>query len=531
MILTPVEPRPASSSLPTAETPATAPVRPVGGVIRNMAAGAVSRALIALMGLACIPLYIRILGVEQYALVSLLATFLALSSILDLGVAPSLNREFARLSVDPGKAQHMRDLLRTFECFAWLVAGALAAGAILAAPAARGWFHSTTLPPSEVAGAVALIGITIAAQWPVSLYSGGLIGLQEQVTLAVINVIAVAARSVGTVLVIWLVSPTMKAFLICQVVLSGMQVIVLAWALWRRLPPGGRPRIRFDLIRNLGGLALGMSGTTIIMVMSAQLDKLLLSRLLPLETFGHYMIAWSIAGRLGMLTDPVIDSVFPHMTEVASKASPGVVRDAYRLGVQLMALVVMPLAITIAVFAYDISVLWTGGASYAPDVAALLAPLIIGVGLISLMDVPMALQWAIGASRLIFLTKLAGMLVLLTAIAYLSYFHGIAAGAWSWPVVNGLALVLTVPIVHRHAFHSAQWWYLRDLMTPLLAVAAVVLCWHFAESEDASLVERAVYLVLAAASASVMAVISTPVGRDLLGRYWRLRSLRPVQRL
>ncbi|MDB5410897.1 MAG: polysaccharide biosynthesis protein [Rhodospirillales bacterium] len=476
--------------------------------------------LTALIGVACIPIFIRVLGPERYGIVALGATFLSLSSILDLGVAPTLNREFAKASVIRQQEQTLRDLLRTFEFFVWTVALALGVCAIALAPVAGDWFR-TDLPESEVTNAIALLGIGLAVQWPISLYSGGLIGLQKQASLALINVLAAAFRSFGAVAVLWLVSESIRDFLIWQILVSACQTAALATLLWRQLPSSEhRAKLRPALLRNLWSLALGMSGTTIIMVVATQADKIILSRLLPLETFGYYMIAWSIAGRLGMLTDPVIDSVFPHMTEIASRSGVQAIKDPYRLGVQLMTLVVLPLALTIAIFSHDISVLWTFGADYAQTVASLLSPLILGIALISLMDVPMVLQWAIGTSRLMFLAKLWGLCVLVPAIAFLSYFYGATAGAWAWPVVNGGVLILTLPLVHRRAFHGAQWWYLRDVMYPLLAITAVLLLWRIIEPTNLNFVWRCVYVLLASALASMVAAASIPVSRSVIQRLW-----------
>lgn len=493
-------------------------------VIKNLAAGSAGKILTALIGVASIPVFIKLLGPERYGIVSLGATFLSLSSILDLGVAPTLNREFARASVVGREDDRLRDLLRTFEFFVWSVAIALAAASVALAPAAGHWFL-TNLPASEVSNAVGLLGLGLAVQWPIGLYSGGLIGLQKQANLACVNVLAAAARSFGAIVVLIFVSDTIECLLIWQILMSAFHTAALAIILWRELPRRQRrARLRPALLRNLWGLALGMSGTTMVMVLTTQADKIILSKLLPLELFGYYMIAWSIAGRLGMLTDPVIDSVFPHMTEIASRSGVPAVRDAYRLGVQLMTLIVLPLSLTIAVFSPDISLLWTFGAPYSKTVADVLTPLILGIALISLMDVPMVLQWAIGKSHLILWAKLCGVSVLIPAIALLSYFYGVTAGAWAWPVVNAGLLIFTLPIIHRHAFNGAQWWYMRDLLPPLVGIVAVLLLWRVAEPASLSFFWRCVYVACAGALASMVAAVSVPVSRSLIQRLWSRAS-------
>jgi len=72
------------------------------------------------MALLFIPLYIKFLGIEAYGLIGLFMTMQALFMLLDMGLGATVNREMARLSVLPDKAQEMRDLVRSLEviyCF------------------------------------------------------------------------------------------------------------------------------------------------------------------------------------------------------------------------------------------------------------------------------------------------------------------------------------------------------------------------------------------------------------------------------
>jgi O-antigen/teichoic acid export membrane protein len=494
-------------------------------VLRNLFAGAVGRMLVAIIGVICVPLTVRMLGVERYGIISMSATFLSLSSLLDLGIAPSLNRELARLAALEGQAQRMRDLVRTLEVVAWAISAGIATLAVTASSYVEGWFRTTEVPVDDIRSAVALMGLAVAAQWPVSLYSGGLNGLQEQVTMNTVNVCAMALRSFGAVLVIWLVSCSMQAYLAWQIAIVIGQTAMLAFFLRRRLPAAGPPRIRFGLLREVAGLALGMSGTTALMVLTSQSDKLLLSRILPLESFGWYMIAWAIAFRLGMLTDPVIDSVYPHLTAVFSRGGADAVREPYRHGMQLMALATLPIALTVAICADDISYFWTIGAPYADRVATLMAPLTLGVAFVSLIDVPMVLQWSAGRARPVFLAKLAGFFLLVPGVALGSLFLGVEVGVWAWPAANATVLVATLPVVHRTVFGRGQKWWWPEVLGAALVIAASLVLWRLVTFDLTSPALRFVRLGGASALAAAVGVVSVPAGRTIA-----LRLLAPLLR-
>src|SRR6266446_1136965 len=112
------------------------------------------------MQLACIPLYIKFMGIEAYGLIGFYLVLQAMLQVLDLGLSPTMNREMARYSVQPGKAEAARDLVRTLEICYWLIGLLIGAGIVSASPwIARHWIHANAIPVRNVMQAVMLMGI------------------------------------------------------------------------------------------------------------------------------------------------------------------------------------------------------------------------------------------------------------------------------------------------------------------------------------------------------------------------------------
>ncbi|HEX2120924.1 MAG TPA: oligosaccharide flippase family protein, partial [Thermoanaerobaculia bacterium] len=146
---------------------------------RNISANFGGNLWAGVMALVFIPLYIRFMGIEAYGLVGFFLTMQSVFSLLDAGLAVTLNREFARLSIAEQSVPHMRKLLRTFETIYWSVA--VAGGAIimlLARWIAVRWVEPERLPISDVQQAIMIMGFAFTVQWPLALYSGGMQGLQ-----------------------------------------------------------------------------------------------------------------------------------------------------------------------------------------------------------------------------------------------------------------------------------------------------------------------------------------------------------------
>jgi len=162
---------------------------PMSLIKQNIIANFGGKAWTALMSLAFVPLYIKFMGIESYGLVGIFASLLALFGILDMGLSTTLNREMARLSALPDKAREMRNLVRTLELPYWAVAVFIGIAVIcLSGPIAHYWVKADKLTPATVKQALMIMGGVVAFRWPVSLYSGGLMGLQKQVLLNGINV-------------------------------------------------------------------------------------------------------------------------------------------------------------------------------------------------------------------------------------------------------------------------------------------------------------------------------------------------------
>src|SRR2546426_5286172 len=181
-------------------------------VRRNIVANIAGRGWAALLSLAVLPVYIHFLGIEAFGLIGFFLSLMAILSLLDLGLGTALNRQFAQYSMQSGNAQEMHDLLRTLEIIYWLIG--IAIGVVIAALApmiAAHWLKPQQLSVETATQALAMMGIAIAFQWPRALYSGGLMGLQRQVSSHLLSSITGTAHNLGGGVILRLVFPYLPA--------------------------------------------------------------------------------------------------------------------------------------------------------------------------------------------------------------------------------------------------------------------------------------------------------------------------------
>lgn len=490
----------------------------ISGVQLDLFANFAGAGWSAAIQLACVPLYIKFMGIEAYGLVGFYLMLQAMIQVLDLGLSPTMNREMARCSVQPEKAAEARDLVRTLEAGYWVIG--LAIGTVIlaaASPIAKHWIKASAIPVHDVQQAVMLMGVLAVFQWPVSFYQGGLMGLHRQVLFSVLKIVMVTLSHGGAVLILWLVSPTIRAFLLWQVLVSVLYAMLIALFLWTSLPPSGRaPRFDPNVVRNIWRFAAGVSGITLIGLILTQLDKVFLSKLLNLKMFGYYMLAWVVANGLWLITSAVFNVVFPRLSALVAMGDEDKLKLSYHRGSQLMAVLVLPVAAVLSLFSFDILRLWTGSGETALHAAPVVSILVIGSAINGLLHLPYALQLACGWTRLSLLAGLISIAVAIPAIFLMATHYGGVGAATVWAGLNVLTALSVVPLMHRRLLKGETWLYFGDIGFPLLCATLMAALGRVIFANLTPSILEIIILLGVWFSAAVVAVLAAPQIRSWL---------------
>ena len=287
---------------------------------RNTIANFVGKGWTVLASFLFVPLYVKFLGVEAYGLIGFYAMLQGVLAFADMGLGAALTREMARLSAITGSEQASRNLLRTMEIIFWLIAVAIASlVAFLAPTIAHNWVNAQQLSPDTVAKVVGMMGIAIALVWPWSVYQGCLMGLQRQVASNGILVAMATLRGVGSVVILWRVSPTIEAFFVWQILVNTIQTALGGWFSWHGMPISGlRARYQNSVFRTIWRFAAGMMGITVMSTVLTQMDKAVVSKLLPLEALGYYTLAGLVAQIPALFSGPISYAAFPRLTQLVT---------------------------------------------------------------------------------------------------------------------------------------------------------------------------------------------------------------------
>lgn len=444
---------------------------------KNILANYAGQAATSVLGIAFLPVYIRYLGVEAYGLVGVFTVIQVWMSLLDLGMTPTLSREMALFNNDSKSVQSIRDLLRSLELLFIAIAMVIVLFLVFSAPyLATHWINRGHLTQSTVTNALAIMAFVIGMRFLEGIYRSALIGLQQQVWLNGASVALAALRAVGAILVLSLVSPTIEAFFIWQGVISLLTLGSFAGKLHFSLPIAPRPaRFSVSELVRIRRFAGGMFVLTLLALLLTQVDKLLLSRLLPLEQFGVYMLASTVAGSIYLIVGPVVQAVYPPLVNLANSGDKCHLIAKYHAASQLISLLLAPLVAIIAAYPKAILFVWSNDAGLSIHTAPLMALLAVGAFLNGLMHVPHHLQLAYGWTSLSIKSNILAIALLMPALFWAVPRYGAIAAAIICLLLNAAYLLVQMPIMHRRLLSGElRTWYVRDVGLPMFGALAVI---------------------------------------------------------
>lgn len=482
----------------------------------NLIANVVGNGWSAVMGLAFIPLYIHFMGVEAYGLVGFYISLQAVFSILDLGLSQTLGREMARLSLSSVGHQQMADTARTLEVIYWAFAVLL--GAILAISSyfiANFWLKPDQLSSESVSNSLLIMALVVALRWPLTLYIGGLNGLQRQVFLNVQLAFFATFQGAGAVLVLWLVKPTIEAFFIWQGISSLLQTLSIRFGFWRVMPLRAG-RFSLSVLHGVWRFALGMTGISLLAAILTQLDKLVLSKMLSLESFGFYVFASTVASILFRVVSPIFTAYLPRFTQLLAANNVEALKSSYHVASQIMAIALIPVACVLAVHSHEVLMLWTQNSTLATSTYILVAVLTVGNAMNGLVTIPYALQVAYGWTRFALIQNFLAVVLMVPALFIFISRYGELGAAFVWAGVNFLFLLIGVFIMHKKLL-VGQWsrWLLESVLYPLAVGGVAVLLLRWLLPVPGETVLSIAFLCVVSIVVFCSVVASLPVGRQL----------------
>jgi O-antigen/teichoic acid export membrane protein len=489
----------------------------------NILSNYVGQLWMAVIGIAFLPLYIRILGMEAFGFVGLMLSFQSILQLFDFGIGGAANRELSRRAHDPSLSAGSRNFVRTSEIVIWTLP--LVAALLIWAcsgPIADHWLHLRAMKPDEGSRAIAIMGVAIALLWPSTFYANCLSGLEQQPTLNVLNAGFSTLRYAGVAPILLWVSPTIEAFLWWHAFVGAAQSLAMAEAVWRLLPnvKGERARFRMAELRGSRGFAGGLFGIGLLALSVTQLDRLVLTSMRPLVEMGQYTLALSVASGLGRMTQPMFNAIYPRFSRLVARNDMATLKELYHLSSQYLTVVISAVSAVLIVFAQDVLFLWTGDREVADKVALPMAILVSGYALNGLVNIPYALQLANGWTRPAMTLNAIALAVGIPYCLWAIAAFGTAGAAGMCVFANLVSLLVGVPWMHRHLLRSEMGrWFTQDILPPVLLSGVVATILAVLMPPLARTPRDLAMFILACVATLIASTVASHAARQLLAKW------------
>ena len=437
----------------------------------NVAANAVGKIWITLLSVLFVPVYLQLLGAEAYGIVTFFAVMQSVLNLMGVGLQRTLRREFADTPENEAPDQineRKYRLLRSGETVYFGVCALIVLFvALVSERAATGWLNYETLNPREVAGTITLMGASIGLQMIANLYLGCLFGLDHQIAANVLQMLWVTVKQVGVIPVLLLIRPSAGTFYGWHVLNDVVFCIIFRLAVLHLIPVSGKHRWTFRDFSNLKGIWKYAAGILVIStgsVFNTQLDKIVMSRYLPVTYCGAYNSTYHIAGFAAYVPTIIGTAVFSRIAAMLFNGKRKEAEGLFHYVNKKSVLVVSAMSAFIAVFSYDILLVWTQSSMYA-DIMKTAAPfVVIGMALNALQQVPYDYLLASGNTRINEVQVFACIPYVLLVTFPMTKRFGVNGAAYAWAAEMLISTILYLYFFYRTSFgRGAVRWLLREI--------------------------------------------------------------------
>jgi len=430
------------------------------------------------MSVVFLPFYLHFIGVEGYGLVGFFVMLSASLSILDAGLGAVAAREAAAYVGSNNQRQYeILTLLRSIEILLFGVSLITGLIVILAAPIiVKYWLNVSTELVPDATWAIYWMGGVIGVQFPSSYYSGCLNGFQRQVSLNIVNIVGSTLRGAGAVLVLWLISPTIQTFFAWQAIIALMMLIAFRVLYIQSLHETSSTLVfSIQSIKRVRHFLGGVGAINILALLLTQLDKIILSKVLSLTAFGYYSLAWMLGTVVYRLTGPVFNAYYPKITQLLEQGKADLMLGTYQQACKVMAVVVVPISLWLALFSHEILQLWTQNSTLANEASGALSVIAIGTMFNAFMHIPYAMQLAQSYTRLALVQNVISVILLAPLTWFLATHYGLTAAALPWLIVNASYIVLGAPLMHKClGLPGLRVWYVDSVFKPAFYSGSVM---------------------------------------------------------
>lgn len=425
------------------------------------------------IGFVFIPIYISFLGVESYGLIGFFSVITAWLGILDAGLSPAIGKEMSLLKTDKHSPHSIRTLLLSVEYF-FIGISIITFSLIFIFSdwLSINWIKSEVISNENIKKAIWLMGALFSLKFFESIYKNSFLGLEYQVSINSYEAFIAIFKAIGSVILLKYYSANILVFFQWQLLSSILYIIWLKSRISRILPTTNKP-VTFSLLSlsSVKTFAGGMLVMSFLSLLHTQVDKILLSKILSLQDFGIYTIAFTAAGALMIFTSPIAQAIFPRMNQLYQLNVKDDFFFLFHVGNQLILVLIGSASMVVIFFPKLFLFFWTNNMVIAENAHLILAVASLGFFLSGINTMSFSILMIYSWLQKINIIKVISVLITIPVIIFFVPRYGAIIAAFAWVFVALLNTLFSVWIIFHGSGNSSIWnWLKYDVLYPLLPI-------------------------------------------------------------
>lgn len=451
-------------------------------MFKNIIANFIGRLWSILSSFLFIPLYIHYLGFESYSIISFTLVIAGVMAILDAGLSATLSREFAR--IDNEHDDKIR-IFKTLESVYFIIIGLciffiFALSTIIA----NNWLNLKAFEPERVSFFLKVISFDIGLQLLFRFYIGGLLGLEKQVKANMYQVGWGILRN-ALVVVVLIVIPTLEIFFIWQTISTVIFVVLIRLSLNETLTGIYKFEFKFKIeqivLKRVWRFAGGVLLISLVASLNTQMDKIVISKLLPVESLGYYTLAVSLSMGIIVLVNPISVALLPKFTSLYSSGNDIEASILFNKVNLFLSILIFSIMANMSFFSRELIWIWTGNMEIANHAHFYLPIIATSVAMISLTILPYDIAIANGYTKLNNLLGLFSLFVTLPGYWLATKSYGPIGAAYVFCAVQTFNTLIYIYLINKKFIKTKviNNLYLRQLFFPLVISLGIALVFSF----------------------------------------------------
>jgi O-antigen/teichoic acid export membrane protein len=434
-------------------------------MFKNVLANYVSRIWSFISVFIFVPIYIKFLGLESYAVINFYNVILTVMLFADAGLSSTLNREIARHT----DKKYLGNMLFTIEkLYLFITSSIIILIFLLSNFIANKWLHSKSISIEDISHYIILMGIAVAFQLFTTLENSGLMGLEKQVLANTIQVTGSIFRSAVVLLPLFFF-PTLNTFFIWQIFINILIFITTRFYLWSFIKSNHVYKFQFEILKTVGKFAGGMMLMSIISSLNSQIDKILISKLLSLKEFGYYSLAGMLSQIPVIIITPIALALLPRIVKLISNEKKVDLTRLFHSNSYIISSIACAGAISILIFTHQLVFIWTKDLDIANNIDMVAKFLLIGNIFLAFQYMPYHLAIAHGHTKTNVNAGIIAVLLIIPAIIFFVKKYQLIGATFPWLMMNIFAfLYLGYTLINKFLPGNFFDWLIKATLVPLI---------------------------------------------------------------